>query len=129
MESGSNSGRNYTGLKDESSSGVSTSVQRLFSLKTLYKYTIGSCIPSKYSRDKTQNVEQELEEPAAVTPDFAQIMDNSHGGKELKKRINYHFQNHLQKWERKKFPWKALSHLLLVLLVTIQVIKCKTKAR
>lgn len=40
----------------------------------------------------------------------------------LKAEVNLHFENHLQKWwKRKRFPFKIVQHLLLVILVTVQV--------
>ena len=39
----------------------------------------------------------------------------------LKEKVNLHFENHWQKWKRKKFRvWKVVFHVLLVILVTIQ---------
>ena len=42
----------------------------------------------------------------------------------IKKRLQRHFQDHVQKWSRDihpRFPWKAVLHLLLVVFVTVQV--------
>lgn len=104
-------------------------------LKILYMYTIGSCIPLKYSTrclpqdDGYETVE--LQESGAdhrkgtsESKPATQIMDD---GEELieeepiKKKVNLHFQNHLQKWKRQKFPWKPIFHILLVVLITVQV--------
>ena len=40
----------------------------------------------------------------------------------MKERVNRHFENHLQKWKnRKRFPFKVILDLLLIVLVTAQV--------
>ena len=42
----------------------------------------------------------------------------------MRKRIRYHFQDHIRKWrdtERPRFPWKMVLHFLLVIVVTVQV--------
>ena len=110
----------------------------LNSLKTLYKYTIGSCIPLKCSNrciqiDGPQNVRtSQLEEPAAEdtsesssgSKTATQIIKDGEeliGEKPMKEKVNLHFENHIQKWKRQKFPWKVLFHILLVVSVTVQV--------
>lgn len=42
----------------------------------------------------------------------------------MKERLRHQFQDHIQKWrnmKHRRFPWKAVLHLLLVVFVTIQV--------
>ena len=101
-------------LVPEESHVVNQSAKKiLFSrLKPIYKYTIGSCVPfsscSPFGHESAHS--PEFNEPKELLVD------------EIKTKVNRHFENHLEKWERRKFPWKALFHLLLVILVTIQVI-------
>ena len=42
----------------------------------------------------------------------------------MRKRILYHFKDHIRKWkdsDRPRFPWKMILHILLVIVVTVQV--------
>ena len=92
---------------------VNQSAKNLFSrMNPIYKYTIGSCVPfsscSPFGHESAYS--REVNEPKELLVD------------EIKTKVNRHFENHLKKWGQQKFPWKALFHLLLVILVTIQVI-------
>ena len=93
--------------------------RKLFrTLKLIYKYTIGSCVPCSENSS-----ESEASNNKRMATQLPPIDDES--WKEQKKKVNEHFENHLQKWlgrQKPRFPWKALFHLLLVALVTIQVI-------
>ena len=127
----------------EESLGVCGSVKNLFninSLKVLYLYTIGSCVPLKCSSrcrlpptDKSQT--EELEGSGAPRRKVKQshlesktvtkiLIDDGRElaeEKRMKEKVNLHFENHIQKWKRLHFPWKPIFHILLVVLVTAQV--------
>ena len=81
-------------------------------MKPIYEYTIGSCVPfsscSAFGHESAHS--REANEPKELLVD------------EIKTKVSRHFEDHVEKWRRRKFPWKALFHLLLVILVTIQVI-------
>ena len=116
--------------------GVFTRVKNFFSinsLKVLYKYTIGSCVPEKCStrclpstdtsqtkkRKQPGKAETKLEDMT-----LSQIINEGRelvGETQMKKKVNLHFENHIQKWRRLHFPWKPIFHILLVALVTAQV--------
>ena len=82
------------------------------SLKLFYLYTIGSCVPSKCS------TQPKLLHPEKQTIELEEVV----GKKRMKKRVNRHFENHVQKYlKRFHFPWKPIFHILLVALVTVQV--------
>ena len=87
-------------------------------LKVLYHYTIASCLPNQ--SDDAEHIEMVnfssgeagIASKAAIRKREELIM---------KKKVNLHFEDHLQKWKRKKFPFKVMLHLLLLVLVTAQV--------
>ena len=92
----------------------------------LYAYTFGSCWYFK-NADR-----EEIELKPMTSSD--QINDNGSNlgegrGREradcrMKKRIQYHFMDHIRRWmdpDQRRFPWKVILHLLLVVLVTTQV--------
>ena len=123
----------------EDSVGVFASVKSFFinNLKFLYKYTIGSCVPEKCSTrclptDAPQT--EELKQPGASSHrkaesnlesmTMSQIINEGRESveeKQMKEKVNLHFENHIQKWNRLHFPWKPIFHILLVALVTVQV--------
>ena len=98
-------------------------------LRILYQFSIGSCIHSllscsEYFRDDEpyagpyESVELDgLPGNLKQTPESKKAIRDAR----MKKKINLHFQSHLQKWKRKYFPFKVTFHLLLVVLVTVQV--------
>ena len=91
-------------------------------LMLIYKYTIGSCVPCSENSSESKRLFKPM--------DIQLPPNDDENWKEQKKKVNEHFENHLQKWlgrQKPRFPWKALFHLLLVALVTIQVI-CNYKA-
>ena len=125
---------------------------RLFSC--LYAYTIGSCLYLiKTEKEADQNAlaiwrsnrrrrcnSDEIElKPAEISN--SQQSGTSNLEKEsntctlnewmkaeckMKKRIQYHFTDHIRRWmdsDQRRFPWKMMLHLLLVALVTTQVSK------
>ena len=120
---------------------VSSHAKRIF--KSLYQYTISSCASSlrlsKYWLSDEPPVEPLSDEPhTKVVVEMASFppgnlntgapeskestvtmkerLDNR-----MKKKINLHFESHLQKWKRQRFPFKVTLHLLLIVLVTTQV--------
>ena len=119
---------------------------RLFSC--LYAYTIGSCLYFRTENEADQNSSavwrsnesntEEIELKPAEIPNSQQsgtsnlekesdtYMYNEWRKAEcrMKKRIQYHFTDHIRRWmdmDRRRFPWKMMLHLLLVVLVTTQV--------
>ena len=121
---------------------------RLFSC--LYAFTIGSCLHLKAEKEVDQNSlavrrsnesnTEEIELKPAEIPN-SQRSGTSNLEKEsdtdmynkwrkaecrMKKRIQYHFTDHIRRWmdsdqRHRRFPWKMILHLLLVVLVTTQV--------
>ena len=95
----------------------------------LYRYTISSCASSlrlsNYwlsdeppSRDENDLIEMKSFPPRGPnrgTPESESL------DKRMKEKINLHFESHLQKWKRQRFPFKVTLHLLLIVLVTTQV--------
>ena len=122
------------GDANESASGVFASVKSLFSinsLKVLYLYTIGSCIPRSCSTrclpeptvSRSHTLEQEESgtfhrEPKLIIDNGTEVVGDE---RQMKEKVNLHFENHIQKWKRLRFPWKPIFHILLVALVTAQV--------
>lgn len=115
------------------SSGVFASIKSFFSvnsLKVLYKYTIGSCIPVRCltrclpeQTDRSQTLKREesgtfYREPKLIIDDDKEVVGDE---RQKKEKVNRHFENHIQKWKRLHFPWKPTFHILLVALVTVQV--------
>lgn len=120
------------------SSGVFASIKSFFSinsLKVLYLYTIGSCLPERCSTrclpeptDRSQTSEREesgtfrrkpISESKLIIDDDNEVVGDE---RQKKEKVNLHFENHIQKWKRLHFPWKPIFHILLVALVTAQVI-------
>jgi len=95
----------------------------------LCTYTIGSCNYSLCNRIgvglNDNNYDNELE--------MEQIQDNQEkewktrscrADIEMKKRLRYHFKSHIGKWRdehQRRFPWRLVLHLLLLIIVTSQV--------
>ena len=105
----------------------------------LYDYSIGSCITSLsctqyFQCDKPQRVRDGemntfsqsgslagFQKSSAIPAESPAQQTIRRRDKFLKEEINLHFENHLQKWKRKRFPFKIVLYLLLVVLVTVQV--------
>ena len=125
---------------------VSNQAKRMF--KSLYQYTIISCMSSlnlsNYWQSDEPPVELSIESDAkgvVIEMDSfppgnqkAGVQDGTPKSKNpidiekerradelMKKKIKFHFQSHLQKWKRQRFPFKVTLHLLLIVLVTTQV--------
>ena len=102
-------------------------------LRILYQFSIGSCIHSLLSCSEYFRNDEPYAEPYAEPYESIELDGLSGNLKQapeskkaiedarMKKKINIHFQSHLQKWKRKYFPFKVTFHLLLVVLVTVQV--------
>lgn len=111
-------------------------------LRILYDYSIGSCITSlscsKYFRsDKPHHIEmnsysasfsascssRDREKTLAVLEAERPPIETVRKlDKLMKGRVNRHFENHIQKWKnRKRFPFKVILDLLLIILITTQV--------
>ena len=109
----------------------------------LYSFTIGSCQYDFFSKLKVSSsdkrIEQNGEDGGTDEPNIEMnapmILDEEKQWKMrtqkadsiMKRRIRYHFTDHIRKWadkERSRFPWKLIFHCLLVTLVTAQVSYC-----
>ena len=115
-------------------------------LSCLYTYTIGSCLYFKNDDASSVTDEEEIGEEIELKPMIStdQKSDNAGTNTEeagrdstplsnewkkaecrMKKRIKYHFTDHIRRWimdsDQRRFPWKMILHLLLVALVTTQV--------
>lgn len=107
----------------------------------LYKYTVGSCLYHN-NDDETDSDPlikpdryEELTSIHQITGESAQKESDIEWQKKtflkikadckMKKRIRYHFDDHVKRWinrqDRRRFPWKLTLHLVLVALVTTQV--------
>ena len=99
-------------------------------LAYFYAYTIGSCY---YGGGYTPFCNREMGE-------FVEMHMNSNGVVhdhnqepechicsaeiQMKSKLHHHFKSHIGKWtnkNRRKFPWKVILHIILVLLITTQV--------
>ena len=119
-DSGSNVYKLY---RDKVKDTKVTICSRLFSC--LYAYTIGSCMRQ---RSDASNIDEE-----EIKLAIDRTKSNLEGGNNtgwmkaecrMKKRIQYHFTDHIRRWmdsDQRRFPWKLMLHLLLVVLVTTQV--------
>ena len=111
---------------------TTSAVSRL--LSCLYTYTIGSCLYFKNDDASAVSDEDEIELKPMIS--IGQKSDNGGTNMEssnewkkaecrMKKRIKYHFTDHIRRWimdsDQRRFPWKLILHLLLVALVTTQV--------
>ena len=115
-------------------------------LVLLYQYTIGSCCytPLKWLRVRLfgkwcrkkggSHHNEELSEyeilskiPLSETSQDIKWKRRSQideADRRMKQRLQHQFQDHIQKWtniNHRRFPWKLVLHLLLVVSVTIQV--------
>ena len=112
-------------------------------LSCLYTYTIGSCLYFKDDADvglPLTDGEELIELEPVISSDQKSDKGNlEEGGSysrssnewkksaecRMKKRIKYHFTDHIRRWiidsDQRRFPWKMILHLLLVALVTTQV--------
>ena len=117
----------YHELHDEDTTVSACSA--LFSC--LYAYTIGSCL--YFNVDDADREEIELK-PMISSDQKNDKRNLEEGGNtntgwekeecRMKKRIQYHFMDHIRRWmdsDQRRFPWKMILHLLLVALVTTQV--------
>lgn len=94
----------------------------------LYLYTIGSCRYFHTSLSREDRIElRMLWQSQSDTPDTKEDHWKKKTRKadcQMRKRIRYHFKDHIRKWrdtERPRFPWKMVLHFLLVVVVTVQV--------
>ena len=100
-------------------------------LKSLYKYSLESFIhsircPGVGSYKCTCSQSKKGTELEMV--DFSnsksnvEIKERKESESDMREAVNCHYQSHLKKWNQdRKFPWKVVLHLLLVVLVTVQV--------
>ena len=103
-----------------------------------YTYTVGSCLYFKNDADNAEETELKLVIQSSGQRNFLDTvsredddLNNESKRKvtriadcKMKKRIQYHFKDHVKRWmdsDKRRFPWKLILHLLLVALVTTQV--------
>ena len=103
-----------------------------------YTYTVGSCLYFKNDADNAEETELKLVIQSTGQSNFLDTisredddLNNEWKRKvtriadcKMKKRIQYHFKDHVKRWmdsDKRRFPWKLILHLLLVALVTTQV--------
>ena len=113
---------------------ISSHAKRMF--KGLYHYTISSWRSSLQLSNYWLSDEPPAEPEPSDEPDTKEMDSYPPGNVEtgapkskesrkednrMKKKINLHFESHLQKWKRQRFPFKVTLHLLLIVLVTTQV--------
>ena len=105
-----------------------------FSLSRLcsyfYLYTIGSCRYFNPSLSRKDRIELRMlweSQDGNIDTDTKEDQWKRKTRKadcQMKKRIRYHFKDHIKKWrdtERPRFPWKMILHFLLVIIVSVQV--------
>ena len=110
-------------------------------LAQLYHYTIGSCCYTplrwlcitlfhdccKYccTNRKKEEIPYYEKIPENVQDNkWKRASQVDEADKRMKERLHYQFQDHIQKWtdrNHRRFPWKLVLHLLLVVSVTVQV--------
>ena len=115
---------------------ISSHAKRMF--EGLYHYTISSWRSSLQLSNYWRSDEPPAEQEPSDEPDIKEMGSYPPGNVEtgaptskesrkeppdnrMKKKINLHFESHLQKWKRQRFPFKVTLHLLLIVLVTTQV--------
>ena len=93
----------------------------------LYSYTIGSCRYFHTSLSREDRIELRMLWQSHDVTDTKEDHWKKKTRKadcKMRKRIRYHFKDHIRKWrdtERPRFPWKMFLHFLLVVVVTVQV--------
>ncbi|XP_065902044.1 mucolipin-3-like isoform X2 [Dysidea avara] len=108
-------------------------------LTNLFHFTIGPCYngckrawrlysprddPYSSDRELTDYMSEEREPLINEDNEWTTKIQKERADHRIKKRLQLHFQDHIQKWSRDthpRFPWKAVLHLLLVVFVTVQV--------
>ena len=102
----------------------------------LYLYTIGSCRYFNTSLSRKDRIELRMlweSQDGSIDTDTKEDQWKRKTRKadcKMRKRIRYHFKDHIKKWrdkERPRFPWKMILHFLLVIVVSIQVWLCTTE--
>lgn len=94
-------------------------------LELLYRYSIGSLTHSPYaqctctcfqSNDGIEMVD------FSVSKSERDSRLQSTKDMDMKNAVHRHFQSHFERWDlQRRFPWKVVLHLLLIVLVTVQV--------
>jgi len=98
-------------------------------LACLHEYTIGSCnYGGNGDRGKDRQAEMRMKSIGLIsgTPhDHKEPECNIHLAEvEMKEKLHQHFKSHIGKWKsknRRRFPWKVILHVILLILVTTQV--------
>lgn len=98
----------------------------------LYGYTFGSCqyfSRTNLSLSRTDRVELRTLWESQGTG--ATDTNEDHWRRKarkadslMRKRVRYHFKDHIKKWvdmDRRRFPWKMILYISLIVLVTVQV--------
>ena len=131
----------YHGIIDNNIKGCCWSKMCWF-LVILYQYTIGSCcytplkwlyvrLFGKCRRKNGTSHNEGYEILSKITPHenskdskWKRSSQIDEANRKMKERLQHQFQDHIQKWtntNHRRFPWKLVLHLLLVVSVTIQV--------
>lgn len=133
---------NYQEISDtdeQSSDDEQQSLLKIF-LTCLKTYTIDSCRYSLFGGEsrrfratiKKDELDIELLRKSndSINGSLREDQESEWRGKmsradnEMKIKLRYHFRSHIGKWTdktRRRFPWKLILHILLLLLVTTQV--------
>ena len=100
----------------------------------LYLYTIGSCRYFDASLSRKDRIElrmlresQNSRQNGSIDTDAREDQWEKkarNADYQMRKRIRYHFKDHIKKWrdpERPRFPWKMILYFILVIVVSVQV--------
>ena len=97
-------------------------------LNNLFRFTVGSCYqkddPHSSGHELTEYTNEDREPLINKDGEWTKKTLKEGADHRMKDRLRRHFQDHIRKWSRDKyprFPWKACLHLLLVVFVTVQV--------
>jgi len=133
---------NYQEIRDTSTDqdGGDDEQQSLLErlLACLKTYTIGSCQYSPFDgetsrfRDTVRKDGKDIEllrsNNSFVNGTLREESEwggrMSRANSEMRAKLRHHFKSHIEKWTdetKRRFPWKLILHILLILLVTTQV--------
>jgi len=95
-------------------------------LECLYAYTIGSCSYAGYNGDREKDGGMvEMCQKSNRSVHYHKEQESIRLAEaEMKERLHNHFKSHIGKWaskNRRRFPWKVILHIFLLILITTQV--------
>ena len=133
---------NYQEISDTDEQSSDDKKQSLFKrfLTFLKTYTIDSCRYAPFG-DETRRLRATIKKdeldiellrksndsvngPLCEDHESEWRRKRSQADNEMKTKLRYHFRSHIGKWKdktRRRFPWKLILHILLLVLVTTQV--------